>query len=444
VPISRKTLELYALPLVLTVLLLLPHFLYFSNGYVDLEGYCVGAGREIARHGLSANLTDYFATVVNPIFSVLLLAGSYRLFGESPVISRLTIFIVSYLFSLFLYYYLRNKKGAFYAFIATLLVIVNPMFIIYSQYVYSDVPFMAFSAAALLLLLFSSSWKGNIISAIMLGISLATKYVAVILYPVALIYHIIKSNLLASFSRARLLSLVRLNIWYFALSLAVGIPLLLVALHYQSSIMPSEYESIHTLEAATFVPRFFSYLLWLGLFTGPFCIISLFDLWKKAGTKKCLVLLSSLVILTLIISRFYPIASLHIQSRTFGEMNLGWVESSVPSPVLSGGFFLAILVAELFIASLIFDLKRFKSEKTIELFIWIGLSILLMSFTRVANRYLLTILVPLSLYMASVITRMYRERKKSLTIGILALHVLIFLATGFYSNYYLHLRGLAG
>ena len=61
------------------------------------------------------------------------------------------------------------------------------------------------------------------------------------------------------------------------------------------------------------------------------------------------------------------------------------------------------------------------------------------------SRYLLFVLVPVSLYMAHVMGRMYSERStRPFVLAVLILHAVIFLAVGFYSNYYLYLRGLAG
>ena len=441
-----KTLELYLLPAILIVLLLLPHVLFFNNGYVDLERFYVGAALEIAEHGFDANLADYFLTIVNPIFSVLILAGSYKLFWESPVISRLTIFLLSLVFSLFLYFFLRNKEGVLVAFVSALLVVVNPAFIVYSQYVYADVPFLVFSSTALLLLLFVHSSKGEIVSSVMLGISLAAKYVTAVLFPVVFIYSLIKSKIFKYFSRARLLSLTSFNIWYFALSLLVSVPIILVVFHFQDTIIPSMHTSKLFLSAELYIPRFFAYLLWLGLFIGPSCMISILDLWKKAGKKKFLMLFSGLSALTLAVTFFFPISSLHIQSGVFGEMNLGWVESAVPSLYLSLAFFFVLLVAELFIANTIFDLRYSGDEKIKGLFFWIVLPILVMSLTRVANRYMLIVLVPLSLYLAFATYRIYSEGKnKKLFVTVtLVLHALLFLSVGFYSNYYLYLRGLAG
>ncbi|MDP7525725.1 MAG: glycosyltransferase family 39 protein [Dehalococcoidales bacterium] len=439
---SDKARDSYVLPAVLIIVLLLPHVLFLGNGYVDVELYVVDAASEVARYGFNANLTDYFYTVFNPIFSVLLLGGSYTIFGESEIVSRLTISALSVGFTLFLYFYLRRRTGTSISFVAPLLVISNPMFIVYSQYVGSDVPFFILTSVALLMILYASTpRRETIVSSVMLGISLATKYVTAVVFPVVLIYSSIKLELFPHFSRDKLLALVRFNLWYFGLTLAVSLPFILVALKYQTGIVPPEVKSLHTVGVAMFIPRFTSSLLWLGLFIGPSCLIFFLDLWDKTGKKKFLAILSILAVLTLIISYFFPISSLHIQDGTFGEMNLGWVESVVPSPILSSAFFFVILVGELFVANLVFDLKYSENEGRRKLIYWIVVPIVVMSFTRVANRYMLVILVPLSLYLADIINKMYAEHRKSFILAVLVLHVLIFISVGFYSNYYLQLRG---
>lgn len=441
---KRKTLDLYVLPAILIVLLFLPHIFFFNNYYVDIEPFYVGAASEIAAHGFDANLSDYFSTVSNPVFTSLILTASYKLFGESPTISRLTMFLVSPVFSLFLYFYLRNKEELFVSFVSTLLVIVNPLFIVYSQYIIPDVPFMVFSSVSLLLLFFVHSSKGEIMSSIMLGISLATKYVTVILFPVVFIYSFIKSQILKKFSKTKLSSLIWFNLCYFALALLVSLPIISIGFYYLDAILSVDSKPPVSLNADMFIPHFFAYLLWLGLFIGPSCLVFVLDLWKKIGKMRFFFLFASLGIFTFAVSLFLPISSLHIQEGYFGEMNLGWVEFAVPSPYLSLSFFFVLLVAELFIANTVFDLMHSKDEKIKSLLFWIVLPILLMSLPRAANRYMLVVLVPLSLYTALVTRRLYSARTKLFVPAVLVLHVLIFLSVGFYSNYYLHQRGLTG
>ncbi|MFC1901903.1 ArnT family glycosyltransferase [Chloroflexota bacterium] len=167
---------------------------------------------EIAEHGTNADLAEYFTRIANPVFTSAILAASYKLFWESPVISRLTIFLLGLIFSLWLYFYLRKREGIFGALVAVLLVIANPLFVVYSQYVCTDVPFMVFASAALVLLLYAGSSREQVLSAIMLGVSLATKYVVAILFPVVLIYSFVKFELFSRFSRTRLFQVIRFNL----------------------------------------------------------------------------------------------------------------------------------------------------------------------------------------------------------------------------------------
>ncbi len=429
-----KIFEAYLL-VILIILLLLPHLFSFDNSYVDIEPLYVQSASEIAEHGFNANLSQYFNNIANPVFTSLILSASYKLFGESPVISRLTIFLLAFLFSLFLYFYLRKREGGFEAFVPTLLVIVNPLFIVYSQYVHTDVPFMVFSSTALLLLVYANSSKGKILSSIMLGISLATKYVAVILFPIVLIYSLIKSKIFSQFSRIRLFHFIRFNLWYFALALLVSAPVISIVFKFLNGILVPEQKSLFALNAGMFIPHFFAYLMWLGLFIGPFAVIFVFDLWKRIGKMKFFMLLIGIVALTLTVLFFFSISSLHILDANFGEMNLCGIEPYVPEPYLSVALFFVLLAAEIFIASITLDLKHTRNDKIIDIFLWILIPIVLMSLTRAANRYMLTVLVPLSLYMSFVTKRVYSERTKLFVPVVLALHTLIFLSLGFYANY---------
>ncbi|MFC1901902.1 hypothetical protein ACFLX3_03135 [Chloroflexota bacterium] len=212
--------------------------------------------------------------------------------------------------------------------------------------------------------------------------------------------------------------------------------MVLIAFKFLGGLLTSGHESIIFTNFYIFVPRFFAYLMWLGLFIGPSFVIFAFDLWRRVGKKRFLLLLLGLAALTLIVTFFlFPISSLHIQEEYLGEMNLGGAEVYVSESYLSIALFFVILVAEMFIVGIALDLKHNRGEKIIFLFCWIMIPIILMSLTRAANRYMLTVLVPLSLYISMVVKRVYSERTKLFVTVVLLLHVLIFLALGFYANY---------
>jgi hypothetical protein len=276
----------------------------------------------------------------------------------------------------------------------------------------------------------------------MLGISFATKYVAVVLFPVVVVYSLIESKIWEQLSLKRLLPLLRFNSWYIALSLLVSAPVISIAFFSQQGILSSNLASRHSLNLALFGPHLFSYLLWLGLFIGPSSLMFALDLYRKLGRNRFLIVIVGLIVSTFIISRFIPISSLHVQSGSFGEMNLSWVESAIPPPYLSVVLFFVLLVAEVFLVSAVFDSLYSKEEKITGLLIWIVVPIMLMSLTRVANRYMLVTLTPLSIYAAFVAGRMYLERRSLFVPIVLTLHAVIFLTVGYYSNYYLYQRGL--
>ncbi|MBM2824873.1 MAG: 2 protein [Dehalococcoidales bacterium] len=426
------------LPATLIMLLLFPHYLAFYKGYTDdAESIYARAGSQIAEHGLNANLSEYFRWVANPPFASFLLAVGYRLFGESPTVSRFVTFLLPFIFSLFLYFYLRRREGVFGAFVPVLLVIANPVFIAFSKYVGSDAPFLAFSSTSLLLLLYANLPRWQILSSIMLGIALATKYLALFLFPVALVYSLVKARIFSEFSRTRLFSVIRFNLWYFLLALLVSAPFLAIGFTsaagartpiYGFMFVPDEWSEVAP-NAGGFIPRLFAYLMYLGLFVGPFFLILVPDLWKRISKVRFLILLGGLAVLTFVVHLFFPVSSLHTYGGIVGEMNIG-LESYFFPTYLDVGLFLALLVAEILVVSLTLDLMHRRDDKIIYLFCWILLPILLMPLLRDAQRYLLTVLVPLSLYMTFVAKRMYSERRKPFVMGVLALHVMVYLYWG--------------
>jgi 4-amino-4-deoxy-L-arabinose transferase-like glycosyltransferase len=423
-------------PVLLALIVIIPHFPFLTNGYVDVEPYSVRAAAAIAQHGLSANLSEFYKMCVSPIGSLLPLSLSYKIFGVSVLVSRMTIFIISLLFVLWSYFYLSSKIDKHVAFLTMCIVAANPMFIVYSQVVNSDATFTALASIAMLLFLFGSSNRNLIISSITLGFSLATKYVAAFLFPVILLISAIRLK-----NWKRFLST---NAWYFVLCAVIGLPLVAIVFHFQSRLVAEAYTSDVAWQPNLLIPRFFSYALWLGLFVGVSGILFIFDLWRNAGTLRFIIVLLACAVVTFAVSRFFPISSLHVQSIQYGEANLGWVESKFPPMLLSLFFYGVIIVAELFVISLIWRLKQRYTELEANLFWWIIVPFVLLSLIRVANRYLMMMFVPIALYTVLVFKELYSKYKSRWFTGVLALHILLFFAVGFYSNYYLHNRGLTG
>ena len=444
VPKSKIFFEKYLFPVALVVLLLLPHILFFQNGYVDLEDTQSDAAAQLISRGFNAQLEDYFTKMANPLLSVFLFAGSYSIFGESVLVSRLTIFAVALIFILLLYYYLKKKEGFFTASITSVLVAVNPLVIVYSQYVSGDLLYLAILSFALLLFFYARSYKGLVVSSVALGLSLATKFVTVITFPVVFVYTLLEDKILNRFSPAKFWAFIRFNFWYFALAVLVSLPVVLLVFLYQDSLLSSEFQSRHSFSVDMLVSRFFAYILWLGLFLGPACLIFIYDFVKRTGIIKFSILLVALAAFDFILTRFVPISSLHALEKSFGEMNLGGLENYIPEPQISVALFFVLLIAEMFIAGMILEFKNRRNSRFIFLFFWILMPVVFMSFTRAANRYMFTLLVPLSLYTTDVARRLFTGRTRIFVFGVLAFHVLLCLTAGFLANHQLGLRGLNG
>lgn len=435
------------LPAFLAVLLILPHLPFLNNDYIDTETIFVDSASRIAADGFRADLSDYYEVDANPILTSLIFAAGYRLFGESPVVSRLTIFVIAFAFVMFLYFYLKRRTGFSHAFLTALFVSVNPMFIVYSQYMAADVDFMMFSAMAFLLLIFPYSSKSAFASSIWFGVSLATKYAVIVLAPVVFLISLMKSRLLEHFSKAALFALLKFNVWYFATALLLGIPIILIVFQFQSRLLPSVSSGVG-LSINLFIPRFFAYLIWLGLFLGPSSLVLALDLWQRLGKSRLFTLLVGLLAFTVVVHLFYPLSSLVVEKPPFGAMSLAGLESAMPPFYLSLALFFVLLAAELFITRAVIEIRDLWSAQDGSIrnvLFWGLIPIPLMSLNHATARYMLFVLVPVSLYMAHITARMYSERgTRSFTLAVLIAHALIFLGVGFYINYYFYQKGLAG
>lgn len=442
--INKKKFQNLLLPLFVIVIIILPHIAFLDNKYIDTEPYYVKAGLNIKNNGLKADLSDYLVHIANPLFTSILLAGSYVFFPENTFTSRLTILIPTIPFLLFLYFYMKKKESVSVAFIVCLLTAVNPMFLVYSQYVCSDVPYVVFSALAIVLYIYGTTSREAVISAVLMGFSLATKINSLILYPLIFISSCMKNKTGDSLTVKSILSIITFNAWYISLSFLIGLPVVLLIFYFKSQVNVTSLENVSwfLFSPRLFTSRVFAYILWLGLFIGPLVLIFLIDFWQKVRTKYFLMISTLCSLFVLMVTYFIPVATLHIQDGQYGEMNLGWVEKVIPEIYLSIFFTGVITAVLLFVANILYDMLHTEDYTIKHLFVFIVFPLLMMSLTRVANRYVLIILVPLAIYSAKRIVVLSQTNNKKLLTSIVLFHTLSFLLIGIFSNYYLMLRGL--
>ena len=417
---------------ILVILLWLPRSASFSQSYDAAETFYIGAGSQIAEHGWKADITDYSNWVVNPIFTSVILGIGYRIFGENPLVSRLTIFLLPSAICFFLYLYLYQKNSTFLAFNTVLFIIVNPVFIVYSRYVGSDPLFFALISTSLVLLLYKSDLNKQIISSVLLGLSLATKYLTVFLFPVPLIYSLLIAGISRKLFIAPLFYAVRFSLRYFGMVIVVSAPFLLFSFIKFRGFVSHDTELLLVPSISLFVPRFFAYLMWIGIFIGPSFLFIIIDTWRKIGKIQFIVMIISLVILTTIVHLSFSISSLHTYGGSVGEMNLLGLEIYFKEikTYLHIGLFFVLLIAEIFVVSITLDMVHLRDQKMVGLFCWIVGTILLMSFLMDAQRYLLAVLTPLSIYMAMITERIYSSGMKSFIRWLLVIHTTIFLFIG--------------
>ncbi len=417
------------LAVILVAVLLIPHLFYLGNGYVDKEPVYAGLAADIADGN---DIGWYFEQVSNPILTSLYLAVPFAIFGEGVEVARLSVLLLGAASVMFVFFYLRRKEGQTFAFITSLLVAANSLFMVYSQEVVTDVPFMAFASVGMLLLAYSESRSEFFWSAVSIGLALATKYIIAVLFPVAL-YLIFRKE---GFSRDELLHSAWSSVAYFLVVLAVSLPIVLIGPLAYGNLLPTGASGYLTnLTLTFFVSHVLGYLMWLGLFLGPLSLLVLYQLWKRLRVKAVWAAFA-LGLLTLLLTFIAPVSSLNTQEAYYGEMNIGWVDSAVPQPYLSIALFLVIIASEMFLLYVALESGRLRG-----VWAWIAVPLLLMSFTRAANRYMLALLVPIAMYTAHVVVSQKAGRDRAIAIALVALHVAMFLAVGVYSNHYLLLRG---
>ncbi|MBI3032848.1 glycosyltransferase family 39 protein [Candidatus Woesearchaeota archaeon] len=414
------------------------------------------------------HINYFYESSASPHTSFIPIAFIKGIFKNDLVVaSRTYIFTISILFLMIVVLFVSKILNPKTALLAMLLLAVHPMFMVYGKYVVADVPFVFFATLALVLFYLGREqqkdklvWKYDIFGVLCLGIAFLIKYNAIILYPIIGIYLFILLKCtwsdIRTWNREKLYPLIKISLFYGLISVAMVLPMIIWIKTKYGSLIPAKWHDSLFYEAWKYsIPQFSSYLLWLGLFAGVVSLFLLVDLYhrivklsffKSEKNKKNLII-AFIGLLVLHSVLFYVV---HTQLNPLGirgEMNLGWLEKYIPVTYLTIGFYFILLLGELLFINFLMIIVHEKNNFNRFLSLWIVVSMVVMSFTRPANRYMMIIFFPLVTYTAQVVNRYYQKKynaiiNKKVVITLVVLHVIIFLALGVLSNIYLRKLGI--
>lgn len=150
--------------------------------YWDEAGYYIPSALDFYRHGLLIPMNT-FPTGHTPFVPVYL-AGAWRLFGISPLVTRCALTLLAALTLVVLYRLARlmlDREGAAWT---CVLLAVSPLFFAQTTLAHLDLAAALFTTLAILCLLRSRHWNFTLAS----SLAILSKETAVVLLPVAWVY----------------------------------------------------------------------------------------------------------------------------------------------------------------------------------------------------------------------------------------------------------------
>ncbi len=387
--------------------------------------------------------------------------------NDFEMAARTYVFLISIIFLIITFIFVKKLLNPTIALLSMLLLSVHPMFIVYSKYIIADVPFVFLASVSLLLFYLAREvkkdclvWKYDVPSALLLGLAFLTKYNAVIVYPIIGVYLIIILNLswkdVTTFNKKNIVPLLKIGGFYGVISLIIALPMIIwIKTTYQHLIPVKWHDSLFYEAWKYFIPQLSSYIMWVGLFAGVLSVLFIMDLYHRLKASQIItsykqMFMHGFLFLTAHSILFYFVRDSLNPLGFRGEMNLGWIEQFIQGNFLLLLFYFVLLIGEL-IVFYFFLLSCEKNRLSRFLGVWFLVSILIMSLTRPANRYLMIIFIPLIIQSSLLVVNYYKEKQlsfllwktnillnpKIITLVIFVLHILVFVCIDLLSNLYL-------
>jgi 4-amino-4-deoxy-L-arabinose transferase-like glycosyltransferase len=387
-----------AVALAVFIFFIAVHLYYLSSPFVSLEFAYGRSALRLMKGGMGPELNRFLELVANPLSSLFTIVPFYFLFGFSEFITRFPSFLSGVGLVILVFIMLRRLKGSKRASLAVVTILLNPMYWACSGLAYTDIPFCLFSGGGLLFCVLGLYEDKPVLhwpAAFFLSLSALIKYNGLLFFPLAAVLIIVHLGKRAP----------RHFIPYAVLAVLMDLPVYLVILNRYGFLVHPRLRVLHRPRPDRLYLYIPSYLLWLGLFMGPFLAFPVCDMLARAGRKAIPWLL--LVVLLCVVCGLLGwggayLARLHETGEY--EMGAAWFEILLGESALAPLVLLVLALAVVSAAGIIAWMGRGR----VNLFfgIWLFSIFIIGSVSRPANRYLLFILVPLSVYLSDVLARL--------------------------------------
>ena len=443
--------------LLLVGFFLLGHLVFLAAPFVNLESWYANTAHLIFQGNLDGALRCYEQVIANPILAVVAIVPFYALLGSSEFSARIFSLLTGVLTIVLVYWGTARLRSPRVALGAAAIVGVNPIFWTYSGLAYTDVPF-TFMITLTMLCAFIAVERDNlplhIAAAILMGLSALTKYNAIVFVPV-IATTVISATLSEQTGwRQAVIQIGKVLSIYALVCIIMVIPYLAwVNTVLGHLLRPAWVDTVgiqlwRSFSMPLTLLRLTSYLIWLGVFTGPLLFFVIIDAHRYLGhhlrTNMPLTLILTLSLIIVNVSLVVWVSSAETTlGSAFGEMELGWLRHVFSGIPLLTTKFVFLTAAEFLTIGL--GIWGFRSDRAKGFVIaWVLLVILQHALFRATNRYALFVLPALAIYLSDVTVRsLERTNFRVLKQLVVAGSVMTFVASAIFSSTYFAQQGRA-
>ena len=428
------------------------HSLFWSAPFVNLEYvYHQSAELVTSGQGLKRSLLHLFEGFNNPLGNTLVIAGVQGVIGVSELSSRLPS-LVSWLICVSMVYLIGCRwwslsVGA----LAATIIGFSPLFWVYGGIAYPDVPFTALITITMFVAGFATyrnSLRWHLLAALLLGLSTLFRYNGILFFPAIAIYVALQMYITHSSNDITNWKSDTLKVWlvYIVVCGAIVIPYLLWTKQVLGMVFRPGFVLVAPTDiifhVAASVPRLGGYLIWLGALVLPFTFLTFEHI--RVRIKRPSLFIVAAILIPLNVAIIGAVHYLEITSgELFGEMWFGWLERLLPTFIIVVMRFVFLTASEVVVVGLIVW-GRQKVWPNAFMVLWLLVPLLIHSFYRMSQRYVMFFLPPLAVYMAWLVVKSVTLSKHRTTaIALCIVYMIIYPSIGLFTSAYYSAEGHA-
>jgi hypothetical protein len=193
---------------------------------------------------------------------------------------------------------------------------------------------------------------------------------------------------------------------------------------------------------AASIPRLGGYLIWVGALVLPFTFLIFQQVRMRIQHLNWLIIAPILIILNIVLVA--AVQYLEITSgELFGEMWFGWLERLLPTYMIVIMRFIFLTASEVVVVGLIIWGKQ-KIWPNTFVVLWLLVPLLIHSFYRMSQRYVIFFLPPLAVYVAYIIVKSGTfSRRRTIAIALCVVYMTIYPSIGLFTSAYYSAEGHA-